>query len=262
MPSKLPCLGSAVKILVLNRTLRHGASGEAIDRQNVMYVQYAVAVIPVAIYFILIGVMRLRTRPAGYNRLARYADARHRIAGMVAVGPMQLFTPPSAIERWHAWVWLFLIGLYVLGLILILLSSKPRLIAYGLDPIQFRSVLMESARKVDENSHWSADVLSMPTSGMQLAVEATGVSRVHQATHVGLLQNLEHWMQLEREFVRLGSQTSCPTSIAGVPLLIVGSTLLLSSIIPLIQDPAGALAQLQNFLGSMSIESGTSRHIR
>ncbi len=213
-----------------------------------MYVQYAVAIIPVAIYFILIGVLRLRTRPmvtSGWRDTLTLGIAS---AGLVAVGPMQLFTPPQAVERWHAWVWVALLCLYALGLTLILLNGKPRLIAYGLDHSQFRDVLFQSAKQVDDQSHWSADVLSMPLSGMQLALEGTGSSRVQQATHVGMLQNLDHWMKLEQEFVRQGGKTTCPRSIAGWPLLIVGSALLLSSIIPLIRDPAAALAQLQNFL--------------
>ncbi len=52
-----------------------------------MYVQYAVAIIPVAIYFILIGVMRLRTRTVGNQRLARHIDAGHRFGRHVCVGP-------------------------------------------------------------------------------------------------------------------------------------------------------------------------------
>ncbi len=213
-----------------------------------MYVQYAVAIIPVAIYFMLIGVLRLRTRPmvtSGWRDTLTLGIAS---AGLVAVGPMQLFTPPQAVERWHSWVWVALICLYVLGLTLILLSGKPRLIAYGLDYVQFRDVLFQAAKMVDDQSHWSADVLSMPLSGMQLAVEGTGSSRVQQATHVGMLQNLDDWMKLEGAFVRMGGKTTCPRSVAGWPLLIVGSGLLLSSIIPLIRDPAAALAQLQNFL--------------
>ncbi len=213
-----------------------------------MYVQYAVAIIPVAIYFILIGVLRLRTRPlvtSGWRDTLTLGIAS---AGLVAVGPMQLFTPPQAVERWHEWVWVMLLSLYALGLTLVLLSGKPRLIAYGLNHLQFREVLFQSAKLIDDQTHWSANVLSMPSSGMQLALEGTGSSRVQQATHVGHLQNLEHWMQLEREFVKIGSRTTCPSSVAGLPLLFIGSALLLSSIIPLIQDPAGALAQLQNFL--------------
>ena len=213
-----------------------------------MHVQYAVAIIPVAIYFILIGVLRLRTRPlvtSGWRDTLTLGIAS---AGLVAVGPMQLFTPPQAVERWHAWVWLALLCLYVLGLTLILLSGKPRLIAYGLDHHQFRDVLFQSAKRVDDQCHWSADVLSMPLSGMQLALEGTGSLRVQQATHVGMLQNLEHWMKLEREFVHMGGKVACPRSTAGWPLLLVGSGLLLSSIIPLIRDPAAALAQLQIFL--------------
>ncbi len=213
-----------------------------------MVIQYAVAIIPVAIYLILIGVTRLRPRPlvtTGWRDTLTLGIAS---AGLVAVGPMQLFTPPQALELWRSWVWIMLIGLYVLGLTLVLLSGKPRLIAYGLDAGQFHDLLTQAALKVDGEARWSANVLSLPLSGIQLAMEATGSPRVHQVSHVGSLHNLDDWMTLEREFVRLGGQANCPRSWAGWPLLCLGSALLLWSIIPLIQHPAEALAQLQNFL--------------
>jgi hypothetical protein len=221
---------------------------KTLENWPLMYIQYAIAIIPVAIYLVLIGVTRLRPKPlvtTGWRDTLTLGIAS---AGLVAVGPMQLFTPPQALEIWRAWVWIMLVGLYVLGLTLVLLSGKPRLIAYGLDSGQFREILTQAAQRVDSQAQWSANVLSLPLSGIQLAMEATGSPRVHQVSHVGLLHNLEHWMILEREFVRLGGQADCPRSWAGWPLLLLGAVLLLSSIIPLLQHPGEALVQLQHFL--------------
>lgn len=211
-------------------------------------VPFAIATIPVAVYFILIGALRLRTRPlitTGWRDLLTLAIAA---SGFVAIGPMQLFFPSKAAALWQGWVWIALFALYFLLVIMILLSTKPRLIAYGLDENQFRESLLSAAKSLDENSSWNAGVLSIPTSGMQLAIEPSGTARVQQVVHVGLLHNLTDWVKLERAFAKLGSQTTCPRSPAGWPFVIGGGFLLACAFTPMISDPGNALAQLQDFL--------------
>jgi hypothetical protein len=213
-----------------------------------MYVKFAVAVIPVAIYLILIGFLRSRRRPlvtSGWRDTLTLCIAA---AGFVAVGPMQLFTPPQAVDHWRMWVWVMLFGLYALAVVQILLSCRPRLIAYGLNAEQFRELLLRAARQVDSQAYWSADVLCLPLSAIQLAMEPTGSQRVHQVVHVGSLRNLDHWIQLERNFVQMGGLVECERSLAGWTLLAIGSLLLIATVLPLISDPVATMAQLKNFL--------------
>lgn len=211
-------------------------------------VHFTIAAVPVAVYLILIGGLRLRRRPlitTGWRDTLTLGIAA---SGLMAIGPMQLFFPAQAAARWHSWVWLALFALYVLGLTLVLLSSKPRLIAYGMDDSQFRHALAMAAEEVDSGSAWNGDVLSLPSSGIQLAVEATGATRVHQVVHVGLLNNLQDWLRLEKSFVQVGSGISCPRSPAGWPLVLGGVLLLVSAIAPMLSDPANSMAQLKEFL--------------
>lgn len=211
-------------------------------------VHFAIAAIPIAVYFILIGVLRLRTRPlitSGWRDTLTLGIAA---SGLVALGPMQLFFPAQAAARWHAWVWVALFALYALGLMMLLFSSKPRLVAYGMDAQQFTASLLAAAREVDERAHWNGDVLCLPDAAIQLALEPNGTARVHQVALIGMLRNLADWIKLERAFVRLGSQTTCPRSNAGWPFTLAGSCLLAMAIIPLINDPNQAVAQLKDFL--------------
>lgn len=211
-------------------------------------VHFAIAVIPVAVYLFLIGVLRLRTRPlvtTGWRDTLTLGIAA---SGLIALGPMQLFFPAQAAARWHAWVWLALFALYALGLMMLLLSCKPRLIAYGMDDTQFTESLLRAAQEVDEQAYWSGDVLSLPSALIQLAIEPSGSARVHQVVLVGMLRNLTKWLELERAFVRSGSQTTCPRSNAGWPFTLIGLLLLAWAIIPLVSDPNQALAQLRDFL--------------
>ena len=105
-------------------------------------VHMAIAVIPIALYFMLVGGLRLRNRPlvtTGWRDTLTLGIAA---SGLVAIGPMQLFFPTQAAARWHAWVWLALFALYALGLMMLLLSCKPRLVAYGMDEQQFIDTLL------------------------------------------------------------------------------------------------------------------------
>ncbi len=211
-------------------------------------VHFAIAVIPVAIYFVLIGALRLRQRPlvtTGWRDTLTLGIAA---SGMVAVGPMQLFFPAQAAARWQAWVWLALFALYALALMMLLLSCKPRLIAYGMDQVQFASALLDAARQTDAQAEWLGEVLTLPTSMMQLALEPSGTARVHQVVHVGQLRNLNDWLKLERAFVRQGATVKCPRSNAGWPFVLAGILGLTLAIIPLVNDPNQALAQLREFL--------------
>lgn len=211
-------------------------------------VHIAIAAIPIAIYLIMVGGLRLRTRPlvtTGWRDTLALGIAA---GGLVAIGPMQLFFPTQAAIRWQGWVWLALLVLYLLGLIMILLSCRPRLIAYGMDESLFRQTLQDAAQSVDPSAHWNGDVLSLPTCGIQLANDPTGTSRVHQVVHVGLLNNLQDWLKLEREFVRAGAATKCPPSAAGWAFVLAGLLLLAFSLTPMLADPNDALAQLKRFL--------------
>lgn len=209
---------------------------------------FAIAAVPVAIYFILVGALRLRRRPlvtTGWRDTLTLGIAA---SGLVAIGPMQLFFPNQAASRWHAWVWLVLFLLYLLALMLVLLSCRPRLIAYGMNETQFHNTLLAAAQQVDPAARWNGQVIDMPQSGMQLAREPSGATRVQQVVHVGLLHNVEDWLRLEKSFVSLGAQTVSARSMAGWPFVLLGSLLLAGSIAPLLTDPAAALAQLKTFL--------------
>ena len=211
-------------------------------------VHFAIAVIPVAIYFVLIGALRLRKRPLVTTGWRDTLTLGISASGLVALGPMQLFFPAQAAARWHAWVWLALFVLYALALMMLLLSCKPRLIAYGMDQAQFASTLLSAALQVDARAEWLGEVLTLPTSMMQLALEPSGTARVHQVVPVGQLRNLNDWLTLERAFVRQGASVICPRSNAGWPFVFAGLVGLALAIAPLVNDPNQALAQLREFL--------------
>lgn len=211
-------------------------------------IHIAIAFIPVAVYLVLVGGLRLRRRPlitTGWRDTLALGVAS---IGLVAVGPMQLFFPTQAAARWQGWVWVALVVLYLLGLMMVLLSCKPRLVAYGLSEEQFRAALSEAAKTVDPQAHWNGNVLNLPGSNIQLASEPTHTARVNQVVHFGLLNNFGDWLKLERALVATGRGLTCPRSTAGWPLVLAGGLLLAITISPMLNDPAEAVAQLKEFI--------------
>jgi hypothetical protein len=108
--------------------------------------------------------------------------------------------------------------------------------------------LLEAAQEVDADSSWRGDVLSLPQSGIQLAIEPSGTSRVQQVVSVGSLQSFQDWIRLEHNFVRGSSKIRCPRSLAGWPFVLAGGLLLTISVLPLMSDPSESLAQLREFI--------------
>ncbi|MCA9191390.1 MAG: hypothetical protein KDB03_06505 [Planctomycetales bacterium] len=213
-----------------------------------MFIHVAIAVIPIAIYVLLIGMLRLRRRPLITTGWRDTFTLGLSLIGLVAVGPMQLFFPTEAALRWHSWVWLALILLYVLILTMIMLSTKPRLIAYGMSLRQFMDIMLSAAKAVDVDTRWEGDVLNLPTSAIQFVIEPTGSTTVHQVVYVGTLYNLQDWMAIEKEFVKRGSQSECARSLIGMPLVLGGMLLLAAAVTPIISSPQEALTQLKQFL--------------
>ena len=210
-------------------------------------VQLAIAAVPVAIYLLLIGSLRLRKRPlitSGWRDTLR----GNRLCGIGGHRPHAVVLSHQAAARWLGWVWLLMFGLYFLTLFMLIVWSKPRLIVYGLSTPQFRDQLLQSARAIDDQAFWQDEVLTLPQAGIQLAMEPSVLRNVHQVAAVGLLRNLADWVRLEKEFVRRGRQTACAPARSGWLLVLAGLLLLTVTIAPLLQHPEAAYAELQRFL--------------
>lgn len=213
---------------------------------NTLY--WAIALIPLAIYLLLIGAVHLRGRPLITNGWRDTLTLGIACTGLIVIGPMQLFFPEHAGSRWPGWVWLLMLGLYFLVLLMSILWSRPRLVAYGMLRNQFRDTLLHSAQSVDSLAQWQGDVLTVPRSGLQLAMESSLSRRTQSVVSVSTPHDLSHWLQLEQAFVRDGRSIRSARSVLGWGLVTAGLLLLVLTITPLIQDPDIAYAQFKKFI--------------
>ncbi len=162
----------------------------------------AIALVPLAVYFVLLGLINVARRPLLATGARDTAAIGLAISGLIVVGPMELFFPEAAANEMGAYVWLFLIAFYSLVLTLIVLLLRPRLLIYNVQPDQFRPALAEVVSRLDDQARWAGDCLVMPQLGVQLHVEPVGVMRVVQLIAVGPRQNDMGWRQLEAELAK------------------------------------------------------------
>lgn len=215
-------------------------------------VPFAIAAVPVAMYLILMGSIRLRRRPlvtSGWRDIATLGIA---IIGLVAIGPVQLFFPTYAAARFSGWVWVILLVLYLLGLMLVVLSCRPRLIVYGLEHEAFTESLQAAALRVDTASHWQGQILTLPASGLQLVSQPTGTRAIHQAVSISGAGTIDSWVRLENELVQeCARSATSPPSLhrrwASATLMFGGVLLIAVAILMIVADPAAAEVELREF---------------
>ncbi len=165
----------------------------------------AIALLPLASYGLLIGLLNARRQPFLTSGGADMAALGAAMSGLVLVGPIELFRPEAASAEYGSYVWLFLLVLYWLGVWLTVLLARPRLVIYNITAEQLRPVLAAAAREIEPQARWAGDGLALPTLGIQLHLESFDFMRNVAIVSSGGRQNLEGWRRLGYElYARLG----------------------------------------------------------
>ena len=91
----------------------------------------AIAFLPLAAYFLVLGLLNLRRRPLLTSGAADLAALGVALTGLVFIGPIELFRPEGATGELGDYIWLFMIALYWLWVGLAVLVTRPRLVIYN-----------------------------------------------------------------------------------------------------------------------------------
>ena len=197
----------------------------------------AVAIGPLAIYFLLIGYIRMQKKPlvtTGGRELAALAFA---LIGFAAIGPMELFFPRAAVMWLGSKVWLLMSILYALSIMLVILNSRPRIIVYGLDGEELGEYLREVFARLDTHAHWLGNNVVSPALGIQAIAESAGPSKVSHLVATSRAQDFDSWLVVERELAALLSPIRISNRRAGQYFMLAGLILLCISAFALLKDP-------------------------
>jgi hypothetical protein len=186
-----------------------------------------IAVGPLIVYLILLGVINLIPRPLLTTGARDMAALCIGVSGFMVAGPMDLFLPDASGMRSGPFLWGMFLGLYVLLVILMILMMRPRLVIYNIRQDQLRPVLAELAGELDPKSRWARDTLFMPQLHVQLCVETQPAMRNVQLVAVGESQSYLGWRRLERQLAAaLADMHTTPNpygiSFIGFALLLTG----------------------------------------
>ncbi|MGL4511972.1 MAG: hypothetical protein ACRCT8_02700 [Lacipirellulaceae bacterium] len=212
--------------------------------------RFAVAVVPLGAYLLVLGLVNLRRKPmvvAGSSDLAALGAAA---TGLAIVGPIALFRPEEATAQMGSAVWLFLIPFYWLWVALAVMLCRPRLVVYNATPSELRPLLAEAAGRLDPDARWAGDNLSLPALGVQLHLDSFAWMRNTSLVASGGGQNLAGWRRLTNALGRSCRGIATPANPRGPVLVVVGAALLLGAIVWLVSSPtevAVAWAQATSF---------------
>jgi hypothetical protein len=152
---------------------------------------------PVAMYLLLLGSLNLSRRPLLVSGVRDAAALALAVSGLVIVGPIELFFPSHAAMRFGPHVWLLLLVLYVMCVVLVLLSLRPRLVIYNISVDKLRPVLAELVEQLDTEARWAGDSLALPGLGVQLYIDNFASLRSASLISAGGSQSHQGWRRLE-----------------------------------------------------------------
>ncbi|HZN34477.1 MAG TPA: hypothetical protein VFB80_11685 [Pirellulaceae bacterium] len=175
-----------------------------------------VALGPLAMYLIVLGLINLSRRPlltTGGRDVAALALA---LGGLVAAGPMELFMVEEAAVQFGGWVWAILLTGYCLGVVLLILTIRPRIIIYNTSTDEIRPILEAVVARLDSEARWAGESLVMPQLGVQLHLESWPMMHNVQLVSAGSDQNLLGWRRLEIELAGVLRKTRHAGNLFGV----------------------------------------------
>lgn len=208
---------------------------------------FVIGVGPLAVYLLLIGILNYSRKPFLTTGSRDASALSVAIAGLVIVGPMELFMPPAAADRFAGFVWLLLLMFYGLCVSLVILLMRPRLIIYNVTVDQLRPLLMEIVHEIDKESRWAGDSLTMPSLKIQLHVETSPLRHV-QLVSSGPNQNLDGWQVLEARLSEALTPIRSTRNPVGLGMIIVAGLIGMTCTVWMLSSPDSVAQSLSDML--------------
>lgn len=182
-----------------------------------------IALLPLIAYLLLLGMIRLSGRVLITTGGRDIAALGFSVAGLVAIGPGELFFPKAAAGVFGAWVWLALASFYGLIVSLLALTSRPRLVVYGRTPEQMLDPLHEASLELDSEASCDRETLQVFLPQLRVHLRAAG----HQAIDSTSIESFEpiatsaFWEKLLGHLRDKAESTSPPSPRRGGMMVIV-----------------------------------------
>jgi hypothetical protein len=197
----------------------------------------AIALVPLAAYFLILALVNLRRRPfltTGGSDLTALGAA---LSGLAFIGPIELFRPEAATTEFGNYIWPVMLVFYWLWVLLVVLAMRPRLVVYNVSSEELHPVLAEAAARLDPDSRWAGSSLSLPKLGLLLHLESFDLMRNVSLVASGGRQNLDGWRALARELATALKPVRVKPNPRGVGFLLLALVLLGGSLANMVHHP-------------------------
>lgn len=212
--------------------------------------RFAIAIIPLASYLLLIGWLNRRGKPLLVSGASDLATLGAALTGVALIGPIELFRPEAATAQLGNSIWLFLAVFYWLWVALLVMLCRPRLVIYNLTSDEVRPALVEAVSQVDNSARWAGDSLLLPKLGIQLHLDSQPWMRVTSLISSGGKQDLIGWRRLAKALDRSLRSIEATPGPRGALMIASGIILILTATFALASDPQAVLVaweQLSQF---------------
>ena len=186
-----------------------------------------IAVLPLVAYLLVLGAIRVSGRVLVTTGGRDIAGVGFAVAGLIAVGPGELFFPKPAAGVFGAWVWLALITFYALIISLLALTSRPRLVVYGRRPDQFLEPLWEAAKELDAEATCDHELLQVYLPALRVHLRVAGHSGLDTASIESFepITSPAFWDQLLGHLRDKSLTTAAPTPRRGGAMVLTALSL-------------------------------------
>ena len=203
---------------------------------------FCIAIVPLAVYLLLLGLINLRRTPFITSGARDAAALGIGVCGLVMAGPMELFMPQAAASQYGATVWLMMIAFYGLLVSLTVLLLRARIVIYNITPEQLRPILTDVAKNLDSAARWSGDSLLIPSKGVHLNLETAPWCKNIQLVSGGSKQSYEGWRKLERQLRKSLPQVQSTPNLFSFSMLLLSTTLAVGTLIWMLNDRDAVVA--------------------
>ena len=207
-----------------------------------------IALGPLAVYLMLLGFINLSRRPLVTTGARDSAALGVGLSGFVILGPFELVFPQASFWHWGGWVWPLLFAFYSLGLTLVVLMLRSRLIVYNIPAERMRPLLADLVGDLDADARWAGECLVLPQLGVQLHIESSPTLRNVQLVAAGPRQNFDGWRRLEQALTQALKQTTGVRNPLGFSLLFFGACMIGLVAYWMIQDWATVAQSVEEML--------------
>ncbi len=208
----------------------------------------AIALGPLAVYLLVLGVVNLSSRPLVTTGARDTATLGIAVGGLAIVGPMELFFPENAAVHLGGWVWVVLLAFYALCVTLLILLMRPRLVIYNVTCDQLRPILAEVVTDLDRQARWVGDSLILPGLQVQLYLEPFGAMKTIQLVSAGPRQSHGGWRRLERALAPALQQLRGTPNPYGLSLILFGLAMMVLVAVAVLDNPQAVALQWQEML--------------